>query len=160
MGASHWHYVVDWTADPAEAFAQLQARTFAAGEYYKVWELYPSFAEAVAPEVAAGDPEAAARMKRGQPPATIRQARAFAHTEGTHSILDMSKIGEGDFGEVRVLPPEEIEATLGTPEPDEATAVAHRSQLASLCPRWQGVVVPIYDAGKPIRYLFSGCSGD
>jgi hypothetical protein len=147
VGASGWHYFVDYQPDLNQALEDLRQRAFADGDYW--W--------------AHGGLGHSAAEFENRP---TRMEDLFAddrvQEEGTHSILDMYRVvtdgGTPDFCSVQpVSAAEAVELTgTGTLTRDHITAIA---DLASR--RWYGRCAVLHDpAGTPTEIYFWGFSGD
>lgn len=139
MGASDWHYVVEYRDEVGDAFAELQRTVLAEGNYYKEFT-FETFAD-------------------------LEVARNEDHfwEVGTHSILDMMQVigahEKDEVAAVRVLRDDEVLATFGTDRP----TVADFERFVSAewyVNRWEGRVTPLYDGGQPAGFAFWGISGD
>ncbi|MFJ5262817.1 hypothetical protein ACIQAC_20365 [Streptomyces sp. NPDC088387] len=144
MGASGWEYYVPYQEDLGAALTALREKIFEEQDYY--WD----------PADDDGEP----RFR----PATIDELWEDEQTqeEGTHSILDMDRIGRpGEpptYGTVRPLGSAEATERVGT---DRLTR-AHVPALAPLTDdRWHGRCVVLHTAeGAPREIYFWGVSGD
>ncbi|MEV6350726.1 hypothetical protein [Actinoplanes sp. NPDC051851] len=148
MGASGWDYYVTYQPDFGAAFADLQRRVFAEGDYY--WADGREYGKS-----AAAFPDRPTSLDDLWGSETVQET-------GTHSILDMSRV---------IAPGEKPE--FGTVEPlSDAEAVAHagvakltRAHVAGLdglvAERWLGRCAVLHDeAGEPSELYFWGISGD
>jgi hypothetical protein len=140
MGASDWHYAVDHQGDVKEAFADLQKKILAEGNYYTGFATFDTFADL---EEAWNDGD--------------------FWEEGTHSILDMREVvGPDKIDEVaaiRILRDDEILDLFGTNQP--TTADFDRFLATDWwVNRWEGRTTPLYRDGQPSGFAFWGISGD
>jgi hypothetical protein len=138
MGASGWSYHTPYDADADKALQALRDKVFASGDYYKFWQEY-------------GDSD--------EEPQSIDDALELADTEGTHSILDITHVGPG-FGGARVVSDDELLEALGTATPSKDQAQTMVATSMERLDRWQAVIIPTYDGGKPTGLWFVGVSGD
>ncbi|MFI7672849.1 hypothetical protein [Actinophytocola sp. NPDC049390] len=143
MGGSAWHYVVDHQDDVKAAFATLQQKVLAEGDYYPGFDnefAFASFAELD----------------------EAREDEDFWEA-GTHSILDMVRVvqaeEEQDVAVVRVLRADEVRARFGS---DQPTAADFERLVSDGWPMtgWEGHVTALYENGKPTGLAFWGASGD
>ena len=143
MGASDWHYVVDYREDAAAAFAELQRTVMAAGDFYR----------------GLGDRHAFTSMADLE---AARNTETF-WDEGTHSILDMVTVvapdAQDETAAVRVLRDDEVRAQFGT---DRPTTADFERFLATewYVNRWEGRATVLYRDGQPTGLAFWGISGD
>ena len=93
---------------------------------------------------------------------TRRRLIARQDTEGTHSVLDMERVGDEDaFGVLRRVPAEELEEVLFTTTPTREEIEARGESLLHGMDRWKGVAIVVHDEeGTPTHWLFAGHSGD
>jgi hypothetical protein len=162
MGASSWSYLTKYQPDLDAALAKLQQQEFRAGRYY--------------------------RPKKAKKPKSIAELRKQNAEEGTHSILDITRVGprpnrpgeiflempppdpEGHrrwledwnnrFGTARELHPDDLVEFFGTLTPSRAQVDERLDELIDWRSRWQATIVVVHDAGKPTEILFAGVSGD
>ncbi len=136
MGASGWSYWVDWQEDVGQAMSLLQERTFAEGKFFAGWD------------------------DRGKAATTISELRSIMAEEGTHSILDMHRIGSAlEVGVVSGLSEDQLDALFETTTPTRAQVEAEARLIRSLRERWEGIYIVTYDGGAPSQIYFGGSSG-
>lgn len=150
MGASGWSYVTPYIDDPQDLLDRLHEEELAAGTYW--W----------------ADDDVAR-------PSTIEGLwEIFTHnerigTDGTHSILDIYRIGTpGDPAEgpgtLYGLTDDEIIRAFGTGRPtrEQFETVYSQSAVEEAVPvvRWTGRYTPLYDGGVPMFVAVWGVSGD
>ena len=173
MGASGWAYFVEYQADLPAAFAALQAKVFADGDYW--WAV----------------PGEWGKSARDYPnrPRTLDELFADERVQesGTHSILDMRRVldegepqrygwleaamhhpfdfdrlaaehGEPEYGTVAPVTVAEALGTAGT----ERLTREHLEAVEELAKhRWFGRCAVLHDgAGAPSELYFWGSSGD
>jgi hypothetical protein len=141
VGASAWHYVVDYRPDAEVAFAELQETVLAGGDYYdREVGTFASMAELN----------------------EVRHTEDFWHA-GTHSILDMMTFtapdAEDEIAALRLLRADEVRALFGHDQPtnddfDRFTGAEWDME------RWQGRATALYQDGQPHKLAFWGISGD
>jgi hypothetical protein len=143
VGASSWHYVVDYQDDLPRVLAELQEQVLATGQYYHGLEDRLSF-------TTMADLEAA------------KDTEAFWE-EGTHSILDMVDVvpprGREGVAVVRFLRDRELRTHFGATRPERADFdrfVATDWYVN----RWEGRATVLYKEGLPHQMAFWGVSGD
>jgi hypothetical protein len=145
LGASGWDYHVPYQPDLRAAFDHLRRQILTTGDYW--W--------ATGGGTAADFPDRPATMRDLWADETVQQ-------EGTHSILDMSRIGQpGEtpaMGTVQPVTEDEALARTGTAKPTRA----HVEALDPLVEAsWSGRCAVLYDdAGEPAELYFWGISGD
>jgi hypothetical protein len=145
MGASGWTCYTPYDEDLNRALHTLQQQVLSDGGFYDPHKAYPA--------LFGGGPYV--------PPATVDEARRRGMEDGTHSIMDMLRVGDSDaFGVVRVLPPDRRRELFGTARPSRAEVEPHLSTLLKSLRRWRGICVPLYEEGRPAELLFVGASGD
>ena len=148
MGASAWEYYVPYQPDLNAALLQLQATVLAEGSYY--W--------------AGGGAASGQSAEHDNLPTSMDELRAdeTAQSEGTHSILDMTRvIGPGErpgFGLVEPVTRDEALRCAGT----EVLTREHAPLINDLASRrWYGRCAVLHDAsGHPNEIYFFGFSGD
>jgi len=140
MGASGWHYFVPHDPDIGSALARLREDVFQRGAYYK-----PSKTKKVA---------------------SIAAALRLAAEDGTHSVLDVSRVVETPlpptpFGAVAPVSEAQLVAAFGSTRPDHAAVEAGALKLDAFLTRGCGVYVVVYSAaGAPAEIFFAGVTGD
>src|SRR5690242_20620447 len=105
MGGRPWLYFIKYQRDVNAALAALRQKEFEAGRYNPVISLpeFPVTSQSPAP---------------GAQHASIEAARRAADADGTRSILDIDRIGEGSgFGVVAPFSKDRLMAIYGTDEP-------------------------------------------
>jgi hypothetical protein len=154
VGASGWDYRVPFVGSVEEAFDEVRKQVLVSGDYIWPWDdLEPDDED---------DDESAPR------PSTLDALRAAKEIEefweeGTHSILDMERVGADDqFGVVRPLSATELSDVFGTQEPAavDLERVGEERLLDLLGERWTGRSLVLHKDGKPDEVYFWGYSGD
>jgi hypothetical protein len=145
MVASGWSHVVPYCADLNTALRDLQEGLFRDEDYY--WY---------------DDDE--------RPTSLTELWRLLSQTDlgaiGTHSILDVDRVGDGDeksdFGSIRPLTAAERQRWFGTDTPTRADYDNLHDDIEFHAdpPRWSGRCVVLYRDGKPDAIAFWGSSGD
>jgi hypothetical protein len=80
---------------------------------------------------------------------------------GTHSILDIERIGKRPgFAVATQLPSQELQRTFGTLEPTHEMVEAHWPDIAEELGSWQAFYFTVFKQVIPVEYAFIGCSGD
>lgn len=175
MGASSWHYVVPYDADPEDALQNLRDDVFSSGKYgdpftaagSEIWRHFWKMPTAVKLVVLAAKAfytidrtvRWAARGFRG--PRSIEEAVELAAEAGTHSILDIDHCGRmPDVGLAAPLSPPRMLQMFGTDKPtmedaDRIITTAGETMELGHC-----LYFCLYEDGRPIRLVFVGCSGD
>lgn len=147
MGASAWSYYVPYQQDLGQALEALRQRVFAAGRYVWPW----------------GEEWVPAKKRRPRPASMeLLFADEAVQTEGTHSILDMSRVlspGEEPVeGTIEPVSAEEALRCAGTDRPTKAHIAALDELIRG---RWLGRCVVLHDErGEPNEIYFWGYSGD
>lgn len=177
MGASGWWYRCDYDPDPAAALRSLRNRVFESGDYQRRWDESPEaraglaehlgmFIE-MAPEMleqSGVDGATLERLAGGAAPASIDEARLWAAEDGTHSILDVGKVGDRpSFGVVTPLDGSTTESLFGSTRPTPgAVEAAEDRAFRHVKERWTGHYVTAYDTDgdQPTALFFFGVSGD
>lgn len=163
MGASGWHYYVPYESDFGAALARLQQQVFASGDYY--------------------------HRGKGRKPRSIKELLHRNAEEGTHSILDITRVGARptkpgaeDFtprpdldeaarsrwvedlisriGSVRELHPDDLVELFGTTMPTRKQVEDRQDEIMEMRTRGSGTIVVIYEGKQPTELLFIGFSGD
>lgn len=164
MGASGWSYRVPYQTDVQAALDSLRADVFARGVYEKPWEMFPEMRGDLADEIESygADPASVARLRAGEPPASIDEAIEWSTTEGTHSVLDTPTVGSSpEFGVLTAVDPARLAEIVGSTEPDAEALWAARDDLDELVEeRWEGYYAVGYNGGAPSTIVFFGVSGD
>jgi hypothetical protein len=94
-------------------------------------------------------------------PETIEELLEMVAEDGTHSVLDIERVGESpEFGVAAPLTQSLIERAFGGARPTHDQVEAKWDQIAEPLDRWQAYYVTIYKDGEPAEYAFIGCSGD
>jgi hypothetical protein len=135
-GGSGWSYFTPYQADPAAALDKLRWEVFRGGKYYK---LFP-------------------RKKAKSP----NHALSLGEDEGTHSIIDIVKVGAAPCnpGQACPLPAAELTRLFGTTKPARAQVEARERDLEGLWDRWIGLYIVVYEGDTPKWLYFGGRSGD
>lgn len=175
MGASGWHYTVDYQEDVSAALQQLRQQVYDCGEYYRESVESGSDLDLTEEEVRAGlDPrnddsgmndaivEDWRERKRRPVPVDPDTLFAAQPHSGTHSIIDMVN-GVSDrpgFGRVCPLTVEELIAAFGGTTPPSHRVREWMKAGGGLRTRWFGTYVISYRDGRPDHIHFCGYSGD
>jgi hypothetical protein len=105
-----------------------------------------------------GPKRSAARPKR---PRSIKELRERAGESGTHSILDIERVGlRLDFAVAAPMSAESVRKAFGTDTPTREEIERRWEDLAERLDRWQAYYLVVYHDGQPHEYAFIGCSGD
>jgi len=115
VGASGWQHFVPYDLDPARALEGLRDEVFRSGKYY--WR---------------------AGVAR---PTTLKALLARADEDGTHSVLDVSRVVTTPLPEPTLSWQRDVLARTGAPPPPDEL---RRRMLEQL--KYIGVVAPISDA--------------
>ena len=164
MGASSWHYVVDYQEDVGAAFEALRLRVFEQGEFLDptqtLEQILPRIGE-IAPKEVAAQYRAKLEHWKANPPQTIDALLERAAESGTHSILDVERIAtKSGFGNVRPLRADRIAELTGSAQPTLAQIEQAAYTILEDVDRGEGVVLTAFDAGRPSSLVFLGISGD
>ena len=148
MGASGWNYVVSGATDPAQSLSTLHSRVLADGSYYWLDD-----------SVARPDSLGALHALYSDPDTE------YLAEEGTHSILDIFRIGgesdPDDFGTIKPASIAERQQWFGTDKPTETdVARVMRAGQAMDFPRWSGRFTVYFDNDAPAGLAIWGYSGD
>jgi hypothetical protein len=142
MGASSWEYWVPYQAEVGVALEALRSEVFAAGTFYAGQGEHKV-------EGAQSIEELFARLD------------ALGHADGTHSILDMTKIAsEPGFGVAAPLTADQIDALFETQTPTRAQIEAARALLLEVREGGSGSYLIAYEGDEPKELYFFGFSGD
>jgi hypothetical protein len=97
----------------------------------------------------------------GAKPTSIEELLEVAAENGTHSILDIWRIGRRrDWATASPLSDAALRRVFHTTQPTRSEVETHWSDLAEPLGRWRAVYFTVYRDGKPDEYAFIGCSGD
>jgi hypothetical protein len=147
MGASGWWYFTPYRDDPKEALRELQDRVFAARDYGN-----PLFKGTFIRWIF--------RAMRAQP-ASIEEAVVQGAENGTHSILDIDRIGKSPASRCAwPLSDRDVEKIVGSRTPSHDDVDRHRGELSMSVKRWQATYLVVFEDDKPTEYYFEGASGD
>jgi hypothetical protein len=180
MGASAWSYFVPYDADVNRALRSLHAQEFGAGRYYVPGVIsldkFPTFEEFVPERSILEDPderedwlemyesekERAARAKDGKPKfESIEDLIEFCAEDGTHSILDIPKVGESTaLGESGPLSTAQLQKLFGSTKPTRAMVATKKDAIQSMRSRGLCTYVVVYAGDEPAELFFAGFSGD
>ncbi|NEA31227.1 hypothetical protein [Streptomyces sp. SID13031] len=141
MGASGWDYRTPHSTDLAEALRTLRQKVLAEGNY--VWD------------------DAEPRPENLESFDELLEDEEFWE-EGTHSILDISRVSvdpESEASTLRLLSPEETSDLFGADQPTVAD-VEGKDLFTIYIEPWTGVAATVYADGEPSEYLIWGISGD
>lgn len=158
MGATGWEYFTEWREDVEQAYEQLRARVFAAGEFqctdgepiYNGEDWLEGLGVARAPRPV---------RPPGWKPATIEEAVSHMGLDGTHSILDAFGVSESpEFGKVSPAPEGWLVEVYGSARPMRAEVEARRIPAQLIEDRM--VYFAVWEEGRPRWWYFQGQSGD
>ncbi|WP_433222818.1 hypothetical protein ACQP00_24500 [Dactylosporangium sp. CS-047395] len=173
MGASGWHYTVDYRDDINAALQQLRREVYERGEYYKQQpseDLDMTEAEFRA-SLGEPDEDDDGRYefiiedwldRKSRPVAVDPDTLLASQPEsGTHSIIDMANgvSAEPRFATVSPLPVDGLVHTFGTATPSSEQVQAWIVNCGDR-ERWVGTYVVSFRDGTPDRLHFCGFSGD
>ncbi len=97
----------------------------------------------------------------GTAPATIDDLLDRAGEDGTHSVLDITRVAKRrEYGTATPVPKKTLQAAFGSSKSTRAELEAGDWSFTERLERWQAVYFPVYEAGRPAEYCFVGCSGD
>jgi len=160
MGASDWAYFVPYQTDLESALQALRQNVFANGEYYKPADWFRRLHEdniidqqrlTTLLESVSSTPE----------PQTIEELIQMRGLDGTHSIIDITRVStELDYGVVTPLSEQEYSDVFGTDTPTHEMVEQKADHLVTMRERWQGVYVLVYEGDVPNEIFFAGFSGD
>lgn len=180
MGATGWSYTTPYRPNIEEALQELRRSVFESGDYRKPrsnWEIGQSLRERflATPEDERADWERLflvnfekygpkAPDEPRSPPESMAELLERCGANGTHSILDIARVGKRPgFGVAAPVPKKVLAESFGSTEPT-------REQLEPLpepldqyferLGRWQAAYLIIYKDGRPHEILFEGNSGD
>jgi hypothetical protein len=180
MGASGWAYFVPYDADVNRALRSLHEQVFRSGKYYvpmlMALDKFPSFEEFVPEKSILEDPDdraewlemyeqekkRAARAKKGKPKfESIEDLIEFCAEEGTHSILDIQRVGESTaLGESGPLSTAQLQKLFASTKPTREMVASKEHAIQSLRRRGLCTYVVVYAGDKPDELFFTGFSGD
>ena len=96
----------------------------------------------------------------GRPPASVEELLERAAECGTHSVLDVERVGRRPaFGVAVPMTPAAVRRAFGTAGPTHAQVEEHWADIAERLGRWQARYLAVYLDGRPHEYAFIGCSG-
>ena len=142
-GGSEWRNVAPYSDDVMKVMEQLKWEVFRSGDYYK--------------------------RNPKRKPKSPQQALEMSGEEGTHSIMDMSKVSLAEAGRFKCpiatvcpLPKADLVRLFGTERPTRTMVDAYDKRLAlsTFQPRGSGVWIKIYEGTTPKQIYFAGVSGD
>ncbi len=173
MGASGWSYFVPYDPDPNRALEALRWKVFRAGDYAPPPKLkgVPTLEEFVPPDPDIWNvPEElamwkqmhrdACRAAKGTAPDSPDAALRQSGTEGTHSIIDVRRVGKTAQAASGPLAPARLEELFGTRQPTRAMVKAKAAAVQAARGRNACTYVVVYRAGEPSELFFAGSSGD
>jgi hypothetical protein len=101
------------------------------------------------------------RMKAMKEPSTIEEYVEWCAEEGTHSLMDIQRVGEAPgFGIAAPPSNEQLVEFFSTDKPSRSMIEDRLDDLMVLRERWQATYVVAYKEGIPDEILFTGYSGD
>jgi hypothetical protein len=174
MGASAWFHLVPYRADVSTALDALRWDVFRSGDYakgYAASTALPSFDDWIAqlPRDYVGDMEdpraeydALARQV-SLDPKTPDEAVEKAAEDGTHSVLDVTRVSASPaFGAVSPMPEDVQRDLFGSARPGRARVEAAQHAIGCPAGRWSGYWLAVYadDDDAPRWLCFAGVSGD
>jgi len=166
MGASSWQYFVPYQSNIQKALDELRAEVFQSGKYYIGEPVWHSIDESEYDEYPEEDmreelKEWLRRMKSMDKPITIEDLLEWNGEDGTHSILDITRVSvKPDFGTISPLAHEELISMFGTHEPTSIMIEQKANKIMELRERWQGTYIIVYKDGLPEQIYVAGFSGD
>ena len=102
-----------------------------------------------------------APRRRGGRPRTIDELLEQAAESGTHSVLDIERVGaRPGFGVAVPLSPTAVRRAFGSVEPTREQVEEGWAGVAERLGRWQARYLVVYHDGRPAEFAFIGCSGD
>ena len=191
MSASGWSYFVPYQLDIEQALHKLRRDVFESGEYYseimskeELWQwLDGEFSKPPEQQFGGQDDDGRQeamidsylpiyeRLKTMSAPRTVDEKieellfLASAFQEGTHSIIDILRVGEaGNFGEVGSLTDDQLIEIYGTNKPTRE--MLEQIDLLEMLGgdviyyRGSAFYVIVYLEGQPEEICFIGFSGD
>jgi len=170
MGASSWSYFVPYREDIGAALEALRKRVFQTREYLDPdASLLQVFSGRAAgkklldrlPDELREEIRKEISLRRARRPATIEDLLERAGAGGTHSILDIVKIGARP-GRAAAAPlgPAQRRKLYGTLKPDRVQVETRLYELMNLRPAWKACYVVVYRDGRPSEICFAGSSGE
>ena len=182
MGASGWAYFVPYDADVNRALRALRTQEFRAGRYHVPGLMavgkFPTFEEFVPDKAILEDPinredwleyyeqekksAARAKNKKGKPKfESIEDLIEFCAEDGTHSILDVQRVGDStSLKESGPLSTAQLQKLFGSTRPTRAMVAAKEHAIQALRSRGLRTYVVVYAGDKPDELFFAGFSGD
>lgn len=119
----------------------------------------PSDAEIEEFERMAG--ERGASPRKARKPKSIAALLKQCAEAGTHSILDIERIGlAGEFAAAAPMPDNIALRCYGTTQPTREQIEAAAGDATEDIDRWQAYYIVVYTDGQPSEIYFEGCSGD
>ncbi|MHB8898697.1 MAG: ankyrin repeat domain-containing protein [Thermoguttaceae bacterium] len=141
-----------------EAFADIGADTSDSTKRTREME---TFIDKIEQEGFASAAKAFFKEKTSKKPQSIDEALELAEEAGTHSILDIDRIGDTPgFGVATPLSQAELIELFGTTEPTLEMAQDFEVELQSFREPGMALYFPVYGEGKPVQYAFAGSTGD
>ncbi len=178
MGASSWYYFVPYQEDVSHALQNLRQQVFEEGDYLSLWEQTRSMIEAgrdayhlfhqgqdydtVERRFRALEDE----WERGpkQPPQTIEELLKRNDAQGTHTILDITRVSSVPaFGAMTSLEKQVMLRLFGTDRPTREmieAMIAGSTLWATLQRGWSARYCIVYRNAVPHELFFFGISGD
>jgi hypothetical protein len=102
----------------------------------------------------------AASMETESPPGSIAELLDRAGSNGTHSVLDIRKVGKRPaFGTAVPLRTELLHREFGTEQPTRSQVESAELAFAEAL-NWQAVYFAVYEDGRPAEWAFVGSTGD
>jgi len=179
MGASGWSYFVPYQEDVQAALHALHESVFAEGKYYlrhPFWLdtgdekylswIYQVYTDEKERNRALNQQRAILEELRslGNKPSTIEELMRWNGEDGTHSIIDISKLvttpEESSAFNFAPLSEKQLIETLGTTKPSHKQIEENESELANLRQRYEGTYIVVYKDNQPDEIFFTGYSGD
>jgi hypothetical protein len=148
MGGHPYWYFVPYENDAQHALDTLRAREFKAGRY-----------NPVIPFLEFGDP-GFFQQQPGAKHRSIDDAMQASAEDGTRSILDISRVGDGpDFGVAAPVPADQLRELFGTERPTHAMLEVPGDLFESI-DRGHCVYVFVYEGDRAKELFFAGYSYD
>jgi hypothetical protein len=163
MGASGWVYFAPYQEDIYLALKNLQEKVFQDGDYYLRPQItydpahYADYPEVVRQQVAGW----IEREKNYKKPVTIEELFEWNSDCGTHSILDIVKIGSApEITAASPLPEEKLVEILGTNRPERKIVNEKANEIMLIPGIWEAVYFTVYKNNSTDEIAFIGVTGD
>ena len=136
MGASGWQYFVPYQEDIQQALSDLRDQVFESGRYYKRFPFWQEmneedYANSDAPQHQ-GMVEWIRGMKAMKEPTTLQELMEWNGEDGTHSILDINRVGDKpDIGVAAPLSEAEMMEFFDSTQPNREAVETGLDSLQS-----------------------------